>query len=62
MLTLVVADAAAWFERASTLLASGEYGDAVIAEPKREEWGATVTYVWDPSGVLLHFTQFSAAS
>jgi hypothetical protein len=59
MLTIVVADAAAWFERASGALGGGAFGDARVAEPKVEDWGATVTYVWDPCGVLLHFTQFS---
>jgi len=29
--------------------------------PTIEEWGATVTYTWDPCGVLLHFTQFHDA-
>ena len=58
MLTIVVADAAAWYERVSGVLAGGRFGDARVAEPKDEDWGATVTYVWDPCGVLLHFTQF----
>ena len=60
MLTVVVSDAAAWFRRASDALAGGRYGDARVAEPRNEQWGATVTYVWDPSGVLLHFTQWTS--
>ena len=40
------------------MLAGGAFGDARVAEPKLEDWGATVTYVWDPCGVLLHFTEF----
>ena len=60
MLTIAVADASAWYERASHVLAAGEFGSARVNEPKYEEWGATVTYVWDPSGVLLHFTQLPA--
>ena len=58
MLTVVVADAAAWHGRVSAALSTGAYGIARVAEPKVEDWGATVTYVWDPSGVLLHFTQW----
>jgi hypothetical protein len=58
MLTIVVTDASAWFERASAVLATGEFGDARVSEPRVEDWGATVTYVWDPCGVLLHCTQF----
>ena len=58
MLTIVVSDARAWYERAVDVLARGDFGNARVAEPKAEPWGATVTYVWDPCGVLLHFTQF----
>ena len=58
MLTVVVADAEAWHSRISDALSAGEFGDARVAEPKVEDWGATVTYAWDPCGVLLHFTQF----
>lgn len=57
MLTIAVRDASAWHRRAAAVLASGEFGAARVAEPKEEDW-ATVTYVWDPSGVLLHFAQF----
>lgn len=60
MLTIVVRDASAWYERISAALASGDFGSARVAEPKVEEWGATVTFAWDPCGVLLHFTQFHA--
>jgi hypothetical protein len=58
MLTIVVDDAKAWHDRASAALRGGAFGDARVAQPKVEDWGATVTYVWDPCGVLLHFTQF----
>lgn len=58
MLTIVVDDARAWHERVSSSLAGGQFGAARVAEPKHEDWGATVTYAWDPCGVLLHFTQF----
>ncbi len=58
MITIVVADAAAWFERISAALAGGRFDGARVAPPAVQDWGATVTYAWDPSGVLLHFTQF----
>jgi len=58
MITVVVDDAAAWYRHAASVLADGDYGGARVAEPRREDWGATVTYVWDPCGVLLHFTQW----
>jgi hypothetical protein len=57
MLSIVVRDAQAWWRRISAALAAQAYGDARVAAPKREPW-ATVTYCWDPCGVLLHFTQF----
>lgn len=60
MITVDVADAAAWFEHATTVIDEGSFGDARVAAPKAEDFGATVTYVWDPSGVLLHFTQWTA--
>jgi hypothetical protein len=58
MITVVVRNAQAWFDRVTDVLAGGDFGDARVAEPKHEDWGATVAYAWDPSGVLLHFTQF----
>ena len=60
MLTVEVADARAWPERIAAILAVDDFGGARGAEPAHEDWGATVTYVWDPSGVLLHFAQFDA--
>lgn len=61
MLTIVVADAVAWHEHITAVLADGQYATARVAPPKIEDWGATVTYAWDPCGVLLHFTQFTEA-
>ena len=58
MITVEVTDADAWFAHVSTVLAGGSFGDARVAEPKDEDFGARVTYAWDPSGVLLHFTQW----
>ena len=56
MLVVEVADAAAWYRHVQLILADGDFGDARVAEPKQQDWGALVTYVWDPCGVLLHFT------
>ena len=58
MLTLVVADARAWHEHIVAMLAANHISNARVAAPKHEPWGALVTYVWDPAGVLLLFTQF----
>ena len=58
MMTVAVTDAAAWHDHIAAALAAGDFGGARVAPPKVEDWGATVTYAWDPCGVLLHFTQF----
>ena len=56
MLHITVDDAQAWFEHASKVIS--EQGGGNVRPPKHESYGALVTYVWDPSGVLLHFAQF----
>ncbi|MEM9776246.1 MAG: hypothetical protein AAF902_16835 [Chloroflexota bacterium] len=58
MLHILVEDAQAWFEHASAVIESGKWANARVNAPKEEDYGAIVTYVWDPSGVLLHFAQF----
>ena len=59
MITIDVVDAGAWYEHVAAVIGVGSYGDVRVAPPKSEEFGALVTYVWDPSGVLLHFTQWT---
>ena len=58
MLHITVEDAQAWFEHASAVIKAGNWPHARVNAPKQEDYGAIVTYVWDPSGVLLHFAQF----
>ena len=58
MLHITVDDAQAWFEHANTVISSSRFNGSRIRKPQREPYGAVVTYVWDPSGVLLHFAQF----
>jgi uncharacterized glyoxalase superfamily protein PhnB len=60
MLIVDVDDADAWHAHISAVLAAGDYGGARVERPQHQEWGATVTYAWDPCGVLLHFTQWDA--
>ncbi|MEZ5297045.1 MAG: hypothetical protein R2697_12445 [Ilumatobacteraceae bacterium] len=61
MVTVDVDDASAWFEHVSGVLSAGTFGSARVSEPRREDYGAIVTYVWDPSGVLLHLTEWPDA-
>ena len=61
MLVIAVRDPSAWHEHAASVIAGGGFTGARVEAPKAEVWGAIVTYVWDPSGVLRHFTQFPRA-
>ena len=58
MLHIAVEDAQAWYEHASKVIESGNWEYARLREPAMQDYGALVTFVWDPSGVLLHFAQF----
>jgi predicted lactoylglutathione lyase len=58
MMHITVEDAKAWWQHASKVIADGNYKYARLNEPKEESYGALVTHVWDPSGVLLHFAQY----
>lgn len=57
MIYVDVPNARAWFEHASDVLELEDFADARVQEPREESYGALVTYVWDPSGVLIHFAQ-----
>jgi catechol 2,3-dioxygenase-like lactoylglutathione lyase family enzyme len=58
MVHLVVDDAARWHELAESVKAEGRFEEIKIRAPQREDYGALVTHVIDPAGVLLHFAQF----
>ena len=57
MLHVRVDDAAAWARHAHAVIASGDFPGTKVEGPRDESWGFRVTYVWDPSGVLLHFAE-----
>ncbi|TWT51627.1 Glyoxalase-like domain protein [Thalassoglobus neptunius] len=59
MVYVVVRSAAGWYQHAKQLLETGRYPSMRVKEPKHEPYGATVCYVWDPCGILLHFAEFS---
>jgi len=61
MLTVEVASSDDWYDHVLDVLSAGAYADARVEEPREEGW-ARVTYVWDPTGVLLHFAQFPGGS
>ncbi len=58
MMLIKVDDAKAWWEHASKVIEAGNYKYARLKEPKEQSYGALVTFVWDPSGVLLHFAEY----
>ena len=57
MLHITVEDAEAWYWNAQKVLDSRSYGAARVKAPEIQDYGVFVTHVWDPVGVLLHFTQ-----
>jgi hypothetical protein len=57
MLHITVNDANAWYEHVSEVLKRRRFGTAKANPPKIEDYGARVTHVWDPSGVLLHLAE-----
>jgi hypothetical protein len=62
MLHITVDDAESWHSHAQDVLASRSYGAARVKTPEMQDYGALVTHVWDPVGVLLHFAQPIEAS
>lgn len=59
MLHVTVADAAAWYRHVEAALRGGGFGDARVQPPRPQDYGATTTFVHDPSGVLLHLCQWT---
>ncbi|MEM6654928.1 MAG: VOC family protein [Planctomycetota bacterium] len=61
MVHVIVDDAAAWHRHAADVVASGDFPTASVREPKKQDYGALVTFVHDPCGVLLHFAEVLTA-
>ena len=55
MMHITVEDARGWWEHVSRVIEAGGYGAVQVREPQEQSYGALVTFVWDPSGVVLHF-------
>ena len=54
MLHVTVDDAAAWHAHVAAALQTGDFGSARVQPPSRQPYGASVVFVHDPCGVLLH--------
>ncbi|MES2321330.1 MAG: hypothetical protein V4633_03610 [Pseudomonadota bacterium] len=59
MLHISVADAESCYRQIAALLADDKFPGARVSAPKQEDYGALLSYVWDPSGVLLHLAQWT---
>jgi hypothetical protein len=59
MLHITVEDARGWYEHVAAVLASNKWPAARVQPPKLQPYGALVTFVHDPTGVLLHLCQWN---
>jgi hypothetical protein len=57
MMQLMVNDLVGWWRHIESLDLAGKYGVKAPSAPALQPWGLTVTYVFDPSGVLWHVVQ-----
>lgn len=58
MLHVTVGDAAAWHAHVASVLRDGDFPGARVQPPARQPYGASVVFVHDPTGVLLHLCQW----
>jgi hypothetical protein len=57
MMHVLVEDVDAWWRYIEPLALASRFGVPPPEPPRAESWGLTVTYVFDPAGVLWHFAQ-----
>jgi len=58
MLHVTVDSATDWHAHVAATLDKGDFATARVQPPARQLYGATVVFVHDPSGVLLHLCQW----
>lgn len=58
MLHITVESAAQWHAQVAAALEGGGFGGARVQAPARQPYGATVVFVHDPTGVLIHLCQW----
>ncbi|MEO5690416.1 MAG: hypothetical protein ABIR54_23900 [Burkholderiaceae bacterium] len=58
MLHVSVEDAQAWHAHVASVLGDGDFPGARVQFPARQPYGASVVFVHDPTGVLLHLCQW----
>jgi hypothetical protein len=57
LMHVLVDDVNAWWRHIESLELTEKFEVSAPIAPRVESWGLTVTYVFDPSGVLWHFAQ-----
>ena len=57
MMHLLVNDLDSWWRHIESLELAANYAVRAPSAPALQPWGLTVTYVFDPSGVLWHIAQ-----
>ena len=62
MMQLVTDDLDAWWAHIEALDLPGRFGVRPPAAPAVQPWGLRVAYVFDPAGVLWHFTDRPAGA
>lgn len=62
MVHLTVSDAGAWYRRALRLQHDGTFPTVTVRPPERTDYGAIVTHVVDPAGVILQFAEIQPLS
>jgi catechol 2,3-dioxygenase-like lactoylglutathione lyase family enzyme len=58
MLHITVESAPDWHAHVVAALEGGGFGGARVLAPARQPYGATVVFVHDPTGVLIHLCQW----
>ena len=57
MMHVLVRDVEAWWQHIKSLDLATRFGVTPPAPPRIKSWGLTVSYVFDPAGVLWHFAE-----
>ena len=57
MMYINVSDSQEWYTHIDEVIRSDQRFKECRVNPPKDEGHGIVTYVWDPSGVLLHFSQ-----
>jgi len=54
---VLVNDVQEWWQHINSLNLANQFGVSPPAPPRVELWGLTVVYLFDPTGVLWHFSE-----